>query len=287
MFEDTWKSISPVYLEYLEKLRNELLKAGGCVEGFRIFRCDDCEAQFTVPLDCKSRLCNRCSKKLHKVRVRKCLNKIGHHKRFTHLVLTLPQECWSRVDSWAEILKLRQQAARVFRDLVGVGGVVVVHTFSTDNQHRWAPHVHIIGYGRRPTDWDAIRRRWGVFLRRRYGYRGECNIYEKPFHRQRLAHRLRYVLRMPEIRFDTLRHFAFAKSKAIYSFFGRGVHECKTDGQKFEETVTCPECKSRNVQLIGKFEDGCFEMVYGWHEGLLSENIHRKARSHLKKVLDA
>jgi hypothetical protein len=252
-----------VYLEIIEKLRNEGIKASLCHEGFRVYRCMDCGHQWVSPHFCQSRLCVRCSDRLHKIRVAKCLRKIGKYEGWSHAIFTLPSELWNQIVSWRDVRGLRQAAIRIARRFIGDGGVSVVHTFSSQDESRWQPHVHLLVFNRKCLLWARLRKAWAIFLRRRFGYEGEVNVYEKPFHRGRLAHRLRYVLRLPAIRFDTMHHFAICKGKAYYSFFGVGINQ-KTQSIPFTENL-CPECGSKYCYLIARFsKDRGWWYAEGW-----------------------
>jgi len=250
------------------KVLSELEKVGSCGKKLGIHVCFKCGKTIFKSISCKSRLCPKCSKKLHKERTKNCMKILKPYlqsfKHWSHIVFTLPDSLRFREWDWSDIKSIRSTATRICRQLIGFGGVSAVHTFSSHEHGNRHIHVHCLVFGRRLLNWNTIRKRWGKFLKRRFGYEGEVDVWENWFingrgkekvRERKLRHRVRYILRLPSIDPSTYWHFELLANHQSYCYFGLVVNDFKKrGGTKERKSEICSNCGGK-MKFIGEIDD--------------------------------
>jgi len=176
-------------------------------------------------------------------------------KHWSHVVFTVPEQLRPKITTWDEVLALRGEVIRISRDLIGKGGVVAAHTFSSEDPGKVHVHVHAIVFGRKLLRWEALRKRWALFLKRRYRYSGEVVVWEnwflngrekKHIRERKLRHRIRYILRLPTPEPASYWHFELLGRHQSYGYFGFRAR--LTPDQR--PNLLCPMCFS-SMTAIG------------------------------------
>lgn len=255
------------YKKHFPRVVEDLEKVGECGKGIGTFGCLNCGNKLPRVETCKKRLCPECSEKLHLNRTRRALEILGPKsnvlKHWSHVVFTVPSDLRVWPWSWEDILSMRKTAKRIVRDIVGSGGLLAVHTFSSENPSKIHPHVHALVYGRRFHSWKKLKDRWRRYLKRRFNYDGEVVVWENWFlgrneprtwrrskkemiiRARKLRNRVKYVLRLPDPVPSAYWHFEILAGHQSYCYFGFQPRIMdKTEGK-----LLCEKCNEK-MRLI-------------------------------------
>ncbi len=129
--------------------------------------CTNCGAgPEEVVMGCSSALCPRCSKKKWEQRTQRIFERLEPYltifDTWAIWTFTLPHTLREAVWDWSVLVKLKQKAVEICKNIVGGKvGLAVIHTFSSRDHTKKNPHIHLIVGGRKQSArFDMGRRAW-------------------------------------------------------------------------------------------------------------------------------
>lgn len=265
---------------HFPKVAKEKEKVGDCGRYVYVYCCSNCGEKREVRAGCNSKLCPDCSERLHKKRVAKAYGFLKQYLArwyvWSHYVLTIPAALRNHIRDGDNLTRIRKAAYEIVVEKTqSYGGLGAVHTFSSEDPSSKHVHVHIIIGGRHFHDWEDVKRSWGAFLFKEFGYKGEINVHEERFllgrekqrvRERKLKHKIRYVLRLPEPSPETYKHFELILGRQLYVYFGEVVAGFRGKKSTDERRgVMCPSCGGE-MGLVGCWDT--IDMTESWFESV-------------------